>query len=73
MIAAGIEAQPVQRIARERAVIRDAAGECTCAIALHRFAQGDIIDPQVARGEIRHLVVHHMRFVGWRRHDGFSA
>ena len=72
-VAMGIETQPVQRIARERAVIRDATGECTCTLALHRFAQHDIVGPQVARRELRWLVVDHMGLIRRQVGHGGSA
>ena len=50
------EAQFVEVAAGQHAVIVQAADKVGGTLPLHRLAQGRVIQPQVARREIRHLV-----------------
>src|SRR5690606_4953144 len=45
---------------RQRAVTRDAVGMTVASLARQRPAQGDVVIPQVARRELRRLVVDDM-------------
>src|SRR5690606_41308805 len=59
-VAVGVEGQPVQFVACQRAVTCDAASMTVASLARHRLAQGDVVMPQVARRELRRLVVDGM-------------
>src|SRR5690606_12914189 len=53
----GVERERVKLAAGQRAVARDPIGMCPPALARQRLAQRNIVRPQVARRELRRLVL----------------
>src|SRR3546814_5683503 len=61
LVAVGVERQRVKLAAGQHAVARDAFDMRLATLARQRLAQRDIVRPQVARRELRRLVLDRVR------------